>query len=276
MNYDSIQKIDTFNVHKGVRQKNFKKKEHHYHNWYEIFIVLSGECRFSVYDKFYNIRKGEAMLFQPGVFHYYTSPLGCEYLIIEVTAGYISRFFSADAANILLKCFNSVLIALSDDELSECVRLAQIADNETNSDMPDRLLAIGGILNIFTKADKKQHTENLYSKRKNTVEKLNYITNYIAENYKNITSITDLAKSCYISKSHMCGIFRRELGVSVSNYINNLKIDLARELLITTKMSVIDISVECGFNSTQYFHKTFKNQLGCSPTEYRRQNKAEN
>lgn len=274
MNYDYLETVEAFNVHTGTRKANFKKKDHHYHNWYEIFIVLSGKCGFSVYDKFYDVAAGNAILFQPGVFHYYTSDVGCEYLIIEVTAGYISRFFSSDAANLLLGCFNSIRINLNDNELEECIRFAVVADNESEASISDRLLAIGNILNIFNKADKRQGNEHLTTnaKRKSTIEKLNYISNHIAENYKDINSVTELAKMCYVSKSHLCRIFKQELGVSVSSYINNLKINAARELLLTTQMSVLDIAVECGFNSPQYFHKIFKSQLGCSPKEYRQRN----
>ena len=271
MDYDFIEKIDSVNVHKGIRKPKFKKKDHHYHNWYEIFIVLKGSCRFSMYDKFYDVHAGSALLLEPGIFHYYTSDVGCEYVIIEITAGYISRFFSSDSANMLLKCFNSMLLPLEDDALSECVKFAEIADNESDASISDKFLAIGNILNIMNKASNNQSLSPaiVNSNRRSTLEKLNYITNYIAENFKEINSITELAKKCYISKSHMCRIFKQELGVSVSSYINNLKINSAREMLLTTNMSVLEIAVESGFNSPQYFHKTFKSQLGYSPKEYK-------
>lgn len=270
MNIKQAVGINSFNIHKGIRGANFKKNEHHYHNWHEIFIVLSGECRFSVYDTFYSVAAGEAILFQPGMFHCYTSEHGCEYLIIEFTAGYISRFFSANVSDSFLKSFNTVCVSLSDTELAECVRLSETADNESNADMYDSILAIGGILNIFSKVGRKASAKNLHFGRKNSIEKLNHITDYIAENYRDITSVTELSKLCYISKSHMYRIFKQELGISLSSYINSLKIDYARELLLTTNMPIVDISAECGFNSTQYLSKIFKIRFGCTPAEYRK------
>lgn len=269
MNYDIIQHIDNLNVHKGKRYKDYKIQPHHYHNWYEIFIVTSGSCEFSVYDKFFRVNAGTAMMLSPGVFHYYTSTEGCEYTIIEITAGYMSRYFSNDASKMLFQCFNSQTISLSESEIMKCIDFCQIADNESNSSVSDKFIAIASVLNLLNNATQNTLKIQTNLERKKSIEKLNYITNYISDNFKEINSISELAKACYISKSHMCRIFKEQLGVSVSSYINNIKINTARELLISGDMSILEIALESGFNSTQYFHKVFKSQLGCSPKEYR-------
>ncbi len=274
MNYDTLQYVDNINVHKGKRDKDYITQPHHYHNWYEIFIVTKGSCEFSVYDKFYKVNAGTAMMLVPGVFHYYTSTDGCEYVILEVTAGYMNRYFSTEASRILLNCFNSQTISLNETELLKCIGLSEIADNESSALPADKFLAIASVLNILSHTSSNVVSVQKNPQRKNAIEKLNYITDYISNNYKDINSIEELAKKCYISKSHLCRIFKEQLGISVSSYINNIKINTARELLVSGNMSILDIAIESGFNSTQYFHKVFKAQLGCSPKEYRVINKA--
>lgn len=269
MNYDIIQHIDNLNVHKGKRHKDYKTQPHHFHHWYEIFIVTSGSCEFSVYDKFFRVNAGTAMMLSPGVFHYYTSTEGCEYTIIEFAAGYMSRYFSNDASKLLLQCFNSQTISLSESEIVKCIDFCEIADNESNTSVSDKFIAIASVLNLLNNTSQNTVKMQTNPERKKSIEKLNYISNYISDNFKDINSVSELAKACYISKSHMCRIFKEQLGISVSSYINNMKINTARELLISGDMSVLEIALESGFNSTQYFHKVFKAQLGCSPKEYR-------
>lgn len=269
MNYDTVQHIDSINIHKGKREKAYKTQPHHYHNWYEIFIVIAGSCEFSIYDKFFKVNAGTAMMLEPGVFHYYTSADGCEYVILEITAGYINRYFSTDASKMLFQCFNSQTISLSESEIVKCIDFCEIADNESNSPISDKFIAIASVLNLLNNASQNTVKMQTNPERKKSIEKLNYITNYISDNFKDINSVSELAKACYISKSHMCRIFKEQLGISVSSYINNMKINTARELLISGDLSILEIALESGFNSTQYFHKVFKAQLGCSPKEYR-------
>lgn len=271
LEYDFVDRIENINVHNGIRSVGFRKQSHHFHSWYEMFFVIKGSCEFQIYDKIYNVTAGQVLLLRPGVFHYYTSAEGCEYIIIEVTAGYMSRFFSEEAIKLLLQCFDSVVISPDNDDFKECQRLAKAADNNNNINISGRYLAVAGILNILNNSvNKKSYdTADTNSKRRHTLEKLNGITEYISSHYKEISSLSNLAKSCYISKSHMCRIFKQELGISVAGYINNVRINAARELLLSTKMSVLDIALECGFNSAQYFHRQFKLHLGCSPSEYR-------
>ena len=71
----------------------------------------------------------------------------------------------------------------------------------------------------------------------------------------------------------MCRMFRRELGVSVVDYVNSVKLRHACDQLANTSMSIVDIAVECGFNSSQYFSRIFKTFSGCTPQQYRKRTK---
>ena len=66
--------------------------------------------------------------------------------------------------------------------------------------------------------------------------------------------------------------FYREMGCSIITYIQNSKLERACYLLANTIRSVDDISAELGFNARSYFTTVFKNHIGMSPTEYRREN----
>lgn len=95
------------------------------------------------------------------------------------------------------------------------------------------------------------------------------IVKYINKNYVIINGVSGIASHFYISKEYLCRLFRQYSGVTVVTYINVKKIKLAQKMLLKTDKSVTQISEECGFSSSSYFTKKFKQINNMSPTEYR-------
>ena len=71
------------------------------------------------------------------------------------------------------------------------------------------------------------------------------------------------------SSSLFISISRRETGVGAMEYIAQLRLKLARELLRDTDKSVADIAFECGYHNLSNFNRQFRSAGGCSPKEYR-------
>ena len=59
------------------------------------------------------------------------------------------------------------------------------------------------------------------------------------------------------------------LGIGVGDYINNFRLEKAKELLISTSMNISEIAYSCGFASPNYFSTTFKSKYGLSPKDFR-------
>ena len=94
---------------------------------------------------------------------------------------------------------------------------------------------------------------------------------YIEQNYRNDPSLKDTADAVSVSPGYLSRLFTKTFGISYSCYLNKIKINQAKYLLIRTNMPIIDISLECGFSSQNYFCYAFKNETGCSPLQYRKQ-----
>ena len=94
-----------------------------------------------------------------------------------------------------------------------------------------------------------------------------YINHHITE-YLNIDHI---CASCYMSKYHFCRLFKKRIGLTVMEYILKTRIAIAKELLCEANMSVTEISEACGFSSISFFSRTFKNETGVSPLQYKKQ-----
>ena len=78
-----------------------------------------------------------------------------------------------------------------------------------------------------------------------------------------------LAKQQNISSGYLSAIFKKETGVTLSEYIREKKIEHAKHLLSTTHLQVQTIALHCGIMDVQYFSKIFKKQTGKTPKEYR-------
>ncbi len=81
--------------------------------------------------------------------------------------------------------------------------------------------------------------------------------------------LDDLSQECGLSKFHLIRLFKKETGVSPAKYLNQIRIDLSKQLLRTTQKSVIEISQDSGFRDLSAFNKAFKKLTGQSPTSYR-------
>ena len=94
-------------------------------------------------------------------------------------------------------------------------------------------------------------------------------TNYIRKNCANKLSLDSLAKEVYLSKSYLSSIFKKETGVSLTDYITKVRIEKSKKLLLEKNTSLAVISGQCGFRDQSYFTKVFKKLTGVSPKHYR-------
>ena len=99
---------------------------------------------------------------------------------------------------------------------------------------------------------------------------ISYIESHIGDN-----SITNklLAQKMNISEVYLRKLFLSNLGITPKQYILELRINKAKQLLVYSNYSVTKISEKCGFSSPYHFCRAFKSKTGIPPTEYARFNK---
>ncbi|MFL6140502.1 MAG: helix-turn-helix domain-containing protein [Labedaea sp.] len=82
-------------------------------------------------------------------------------------------------------------------------------------------------------------------------------------------TIDDLARSAMFSKFHFTRVFQRVTGVSPGRFLSAMRLEEAKRLLLSTTLTVADISHRVGYNSVGTFSSRFRNSVGVSPTTYR-------
>ena len=100
-----------------------------------------------------------------------------------------------------------------------------------------------------------------------------HILRRVIERMRNLEtglSLQMLAKESGYSRVHFVRMFRAATGHSPHNYLIRLRLDRARELLVSPTLSLTDIALECGFSSHSHLSRVFRKVLGATPSEYRR------
>ena len=98
---------------------------------------------------------------------------------------------------------------------------------------------------------------------------------YLELNFAEDISIEEMAGELHIHPSHLMREFKKEKGITISKYRNQKRINKAKELIISSNLSMTDISLMVGFSNSQYFSTLFKKVEGITPVEFKKVNKNE-
>lgn len=97
---------------------------------------------------------------------------------------------------------------------------------------------------------------------------------YIATNIQNESMNREsIANAVFLNPDYLSRLFKHETGQSLSDYILEQRLSLAKSLLVSTNLPISDISLHLGYSSFSYFSRTFKNATGITPMEYRKKHK---
>lgn len=96
---------------------------------------------------------------------------------------------------------------------------------------------------------------------------------YIQYHYSQPLTLADIAKVAHLSVSRMGHLFREEMGVTIIDYLTNIRINHAKRMLLTTDNNCTQICYEVGYNNQSYFTRVFKQITGMTPLQFRNENK---
>ena len=93
---------------------------------------------------------------------------------------------------------------------------------------------------------------------------------YIRENCNRDLSLGEVAEHVNLNPSYMSRLFKEETGIPFIEYVRNVKMDMAKELLRLTNKKIYEIGEELGYQNVQYFSTLFKSSVGMTPVEYKK------
>lgn len=92
---------------------------------------------------------------------------------------------------------------------------------------------------------------------------------YISDHYNEDILVSDISSALHINSTYLSKLFKAQVGIGIINYLNNHRINMAKNLLAETDLMIYDIAERVGYNDSRYFSKVFSKQVGMTPKQYR-------
>lgn len=235
----------------------------HWHDFNEIEFIIEGSGTYIVDGKKYAIEKNMLFFMTPVNFHSVN--------IDKDGADIINVMFSEDLCNpnTLLRLTsvaneNAILFPKKDANfiiylLEELIFSVQKKNTAYYRSLIDTLL-----LKIISCANNKSNP------------KLTYVQSamlFIRNNFRSKITLSDTAKHIGISPAYLSTIFLKESGINFKDYLNTIRFDYAKKLLIYSDASITELCYESGFDDYANFIRSFRLKFGMPPGKYRKQSK---
>ena len=258
--------IDHIVIARGKRGDFSPLQPDHYHGFYEIFYLFSGQCHFLLKDSVYQLEKGDLVFITPGELHHslYHEGENCEICMIYFKKELLlmdmlpaTQSFMGSVPALYRERFEELLVHM----LSEHARIDAYSESFIATYLQQLLLMLMRHSILF-----ERDTDLPNSKDAGIL----LATKYIYQNFKNHLTLEQVAAIASLSPTYFSRKFKQTTGMGFKEYLNYVRLKHAQAALLTTDNSITDIALEYGFNDSNYFKDLFKKVYGKSPREFRK------
>lgn len=260
---------------------------HQFVNWHqqkviELSVMLDGEAEVQVLEQRMTVEKGEGFLIFPDALH--TIRRGRSPHTRYITFIFDPKFLYGYKGSFLYKKYYRPYVSSQKplyklphqsrwetdvfEELQKICRDMESETEELELRIYQRLQKIWLILckHLFlSEQEEEQHKKNQ--------EQITSMIQYFHRHYQEKFSLTALAGNFHISRGECCRFFKKMLGMSPMEYLQEYRLQKAIELLEDTNWNITEIAELTGFSTVSYFITFFKNKTGDTPLRYRQKQK---
>lgn len=254
----------------------------HWHDEIEIAVIDEGSAIVNVGNEKYTIRKGEGFFFNHGVLHSIqkVDMSGCKFRSLvfhprlvygSIDSVFYQRYVVPVAENRGMENIHLCPDIEWHKGIIDAINLIWEMCNKAQAGYEFRVRALLSEM-IFKLWERLPQTQNPGTKSVRDEDRIKLMLQFIHDNYMGEITMKKIADSAMVSQSECLRCFRRTIGTTPIQYVKQYRIQTAAGLLVSTQEKVADIAMQCGFQDISYFTKSFREQKGCVPTEYRRMN----
>ncbi len=248
---------------------------YHLHNDYEIYFLIEGKRKYTIDNKHYIIHENSLVFINRNVLHqtfainepqHKRFVLNFQKSCIPSEAYYLLQLLFENGPTILK-------VSLHERELF--LELLKGLQNEYITDQLDSSLYVKSLLTQLLIASKRLCNQQsvpfpaAIGKSGTKSDMVSSMIKYIHEHYGRSLSLPKLSHKFHLSEHYLCHIFREVTGCTIIQYINVVRINEARRLLLETNIKIRDIVTKIGFSNHVHFCRVFKKEVGTSPTQFR-------
>lgn len=221
---------------------------------YHILLISIGICEVYYNGELHTLKPGNLVIYAPGEEQKYKFVTDCSSLYVHFTGSIVQEVLESNNVKsgvYYLKSNKTIL-----DTFSNLVQRYNQSGREkyANASLLELIYNISDDIN------------NEYSRNENIILP---ILTYINATYDQKITLDELAEKSGYSKSRFSHFFHEVTGTTPLKYQNEVRLNTACEMLVSTKQSISDIAHSCGFADSLYFSRVFKKRYNVSPSEYR-------
>jgi AraC family transcriptional regulator len=193
-------------------------------------------------------------------------------LLLAIPSRTMRHILGAVCPPHLSNAFRPLSEATWEDPFLQTLML-RLWDASAGKVVTDRLLADGALITILSQLLQRSGLcpPLVSSSRALSAQRLERVTAYVDAHLGEEFDLTDLARESGLSLRHFCRSFRREVGETPYRWIMRRRLERAKELLLQSDLSLIEIAATCGFADQSHFTRTVKQATGTSPLRWRRE-----
>ncbi len=236
----------------------------HIHDFYEIYVNLTGNVSFLVEDNVYPVKRGDIIMSAPDQIHrcLYHGDATHEHFCIWI------KDFSFAPKTVIQQMRSTHKVELSEENKNKLIEFCfNLYGSHGDHSLPFRAAQnFFGILDIISTGAKKGRTEVQH-----LPPAFSEIVNYISRRFTEpACTPAKICENFYISKSTLCRRFRRYFQTTPSDYIESKRLSEAKQLL-STGHSVQSACINSGFSDCAYFIMRFRKKFGITPYKYQKE-----
>ena len=256
-NFDEKERlrIDFLKGH-GVPMRN-----HHYHNFYEIYYMVDGKGTYFINDKLYDIAPGDVVIVPPNTIH--STDYGnkeYERALLEFTDGMLPKYLREKLRTLPNLYRHPTISHGIYTILREIEKESKEADEFSCDEIGCLIQHLIVLLLRNLDAVKPVYSRDAV---------ISEVVAYIRENYRTNITLSQLAEMHFISPEHLSRSFKKETNFGFNEFITLVRLHQAESLLENRgNMSIAEVAYACGFNDSNYFSDKFKRAYGMSPLKY--------
>ena len=255
------------------RCQSISMSKPHFHDRYEIYYLIEGKRRYVIENQLYDLNPGDMILIPEMVPHkvWNTPDTSPE----EYHARFLLSPKKEQIPEVFLPCFDKPYYHLTPEERAIVLATFDDLQRYQQKDMYTPYLhhaSLTKILYILTKHSSSGTHDTHFTPRELRMQEA---ATYIKENCSQPITLEELAQKYSFAKDYFSTAFKKIIGFGFNEYLNQMRITKATQLLINTKLTIIQISQQCGFNDSNYFSAVFKKITGVPPKDFRKEHRKE-
>lgn len=267
---------ENFTIERAKVDTPWSMQKYHYHDYVELYYLVSGSRYYFIKDKTYRVRPGELVTVCPYDIHATaaTDQGAYERVLITFKKDFVAQFsraFGVDIFSSISEGSRVVTLSRSEQRWLEATLDALIEAHSSSGASSEAFVknALVGILILLGKKSARGDDEIL--KMPAGAMLVSRVSRYISTNFAEKISLRSIADEFFVSPSYLSRTFSRITGMTITAHINAVRIKEAERLLLTANASVLTIAERVGFSSQTHFERVFKSVTHTRPLDFRAQ-----